>query len=174
MPLRHQCYELAPRGQMGEIGDRHLRRAYLAVQLPDFLMRQLEKIIEQAELCDDIKRRWMNRVAAKITEEVLVLLQYDRVDSRSCEQVAEDDARRAAAGHTAGRPYGAHRAFRVRSGSGLAEHQHEPVGLAEHGRQIGNLLARVFRFTQRIALAYELQATRFPVLARVALIDPVQ
>ncbi len=45
----------------------------------------------------------MNRVAAEITEEILVFFQHDHVDSGACEQESEHDPGWPAAGNTAAR-----------------------------------------------------------------------
>jgi hypothetical protein len=46
----------------------------------------------------------MHRVTAKIAEEVFVLFEDDDVDTRTCEQVAEHDPSRSAAGDAAPSP----------------------------------------------------------------------
>src|SRR5207245_11383538 len=60
--------------KMGEVGERERGVADLPPQLADLLMRQLQEFIEQAELIEDLQRRRMDGVAAKIAKEIGVFL----------------------------------------------------------------------------------------------------
>ena len=64
-------------------------------------MRQLQELVEQAELVHDLERRGMDGVAAEIAQEVAVLLQHDDVDAGARQQEAQHHARRPAAGDAA-------------------------------------------------------------------------
>ena len=55
----------------------------------------------QAELDHQLKRRGMNRVAAKIAEEIGVLLQHRHMNAGAREQKPEHHPGRAAAGYAA-------------------------------------------------------------------------
>ena len=61
------------------------------------VVRQLQELVEQAELVHDLERRGMDGVAAKVAQEVGVLLEHDDVDAGAREQEAEHHAGRAAA-----------------------------------------------------------------------------
>jgi hypothetical protein len=53
------------------------------------VVRQLEKLVEQAELGHDFQRRGVNGVAAEIAQEVGMLLKHDNVDAGARQQEAE-------------------------------------------------------------------------------------
>ena len=74
IPLRHQHDEFAMGRQVRKIGHRHLLLADVRDEFANLLMRPLEKVFEQVELVQNFERRWMNRVAAKIAQEIAVLL----------------------------------------------------------------------------------------------------
>ena len=70
--------------------------------LLDLAVLDLQQLIEPAELVEQVESRGMNRVTAKIAEEVLVLLQHGHLDARpgkqhsdkySCRPPANDDYR---------------------------------------------------------------------------------
>ena len=102
VPLRHQRDKAAAGWQMREIGDPHPFAADHAGQVPGLLMRQLEKLLQPAEFADHVECRRMNRVAAKITEKILVLLHHDDVDAGARQQEATHHAGRATARDRAG------------------------------------------------------------------------
>ena len=69
-----------------------------------FLVRQLEKFVEQSQLVHQFERGRMDRVAAKIAIEISVFFQHDDVDACACQKkpghhsgraAADDDAARA-------------------------------------------------------------------------------
>src|SRR5271166_54052 len=101
IPLRHQSDKSAARRQMGKIGNLEKDIADLSAELPSFLMRPLQKIIKEAELMDDFERRGVNRVAAKIAQEVGVLFENEDRDPGSRQQETEHHPCRAAAGDAA-------------------------------------------------------------------------
>ena len=101
IPLRHQGDEFAARRQMAEIRHREALRADLTGQRLDLLMRQLQELVEQAQFVHQLERRWMDRVAAEIAEEIRVLLQHHDVDAGAREQKAQHHSRGAAAGDAA-------------------------------------------------------------------------
>ena len=68
----------------------------------DLLMRQLEELVEQAELVHHLQRRGMHGVAAEIAQEVGVLFQHRHRDAGARQQKAEHHAGRPAAGDAAG------------------------------------------------------------------------
>src|SRR5207245_9261114 len=84
--------------KMGEVGERERGVADLPPQLADLLMRQLQEFIEQAELIEDLQRRRMDGVAAKIAKEIGVFLEDFHADTRSGQQEPEHHARRSATG----------------------------------------------------------------------------
>ena len=101
IPLRHQHDELASGRQVREIGDRHSLIADDPAQPARFLMGPGEKLGKKPELMNDFEGRGMDRVAAKVAEEIGVFLENDDVDAGPCQEKAEHHAGRAAAGNTA-------------------------------------------------------------------------
>src|SRR5262245_24292823 len=93
IPLRHKGDEAAASRQASEIGQGESGVAELSVQLVDFLMRQLEKLVEQAKLVHDFKRCGMNRIAAKIAQKICMLFQHNDVDAGAGKQEAEHHPR---------------------------------------------------------------------------------
>ena len=104
--MRHQGNEFAACRQTAEIRDRDALVADLCGNVVDLLVRKLEKLVQQPELMHHLERRGMDRVAAEVAQEVLVLLQHDHVAPGAREQKA---------GHHAGRP-AAHDAAAGRDG----------------------------------------------------------
>jgi len=82
---------------MGEVGEHHALLAELAREARYLLVRQLQELVEQAELIHDVQRRGMDGVAAEIAQEVAVLLEDDGLDAGARQQKAQHHARRAAA-----------------------------------------------------------------------------
>ena len=80
-----------------EIGDPHRLAAEHPLHLLQALMRQFQEAVDQPELVHHLQRRGMHGVAAKIAEEVGVLLQHHDIDAGASEQVTEHHAGRAAA-----------------------------------------------------------------------------
>ena len=64
-----------------------------AADLADLLMRQLEEFVEQAELVHHFERRGMDGVAAKVAQEIGMLLQHQDIDAGAGEQKAQHHAR---------------------------------------------------------------------------------
>src|ERR1700736_6173695 len=75
--------------EMGKIGQGEFDIADLDCEQPDLLMRQLEKIIEKAEVVHRFEGRGMDRVATKIPEEVGMFFEYERVHPGAGEKKAE-------------------------------------------------------------------------------------
>ena len=93
IPLRHQRDELAAGRQMAEVGE--LVSAVLpnrAASALDLLVRQLEELLQQAELVHQLERRRMDGVAAEVAQEVGVLLQHHDVDARARQQQPQHHA----------------------------------------------------------------------------------
>ena len=61
-------------------------------------MRQLQQIVETAEVMHQLEGRGMDRVAAEIAEEIRVLFQHLHLAARSREQQAGHDSRWSPAG----------------------------------------------------------------------------
>src|SRR4030088_2999898 len=89
VPLRHECDELAAGRQLREIREGVLVTAEVCAQSSGLLVRELEEVVEQAELAHDVQGRGMNGVAAKVAQEIGVLLKHDDVDSGTRQQEAE-------------------------------------------------------------------------------------
>ena len=88
-------------GQVGEIRQADGIVPDLSRQMAHFLMRTLEKIVENAQFVHDFERRGMNRVAAKIAQKVGMLLQHDNIHSHAGQQKTQHHASRTASGDTA-------------------------------------------------------------------------
>jgi hypothetical protein len=63
----------------------------------DAVVRALQKAVEHPQFVEQPQGRGMNRVAAKIAEEILMLLEHDRRHAGACEQKPGEQARRTAA-----------------------------------------------------------------------------
>src|SRR5712692_8123443 len=97
VPLRHEGDEFAVRRQMRKVRERDEVLANLSAQLTHFLMRPLEKILEEAQLMHQLERRRMNCVAAKVAQKIRVLLKHDDLDARTRQQKPEHHSGRATA-----------------------------------------------------------------------------
>src|ERR1700731_2916638 len=75
--------------EMGKIGQGEFDIADLDCEQPDLLMRQLEKIIEKAEVVHRLEGRGMDRVAAKIPEKIGVFFENDRIDASAGKEKPE-------------------------------------------------------------------------------------
>jgi hypothetical protein len=63
----------------------------------DLLVRQLKELVQKAQLPEHLKGRGVNRVSAKVSEEIAMLFQYGYVNAAARQKVSEHHARRAAA-----------------------------------------------------------------------------
>ncbi len=99
--------------------------------VPDLVVRPSQKRVEQAEFVHQLHRRRVDRVAAKIAEEVGVFLQHRNVDARAREQEAEHHAGRAATRDDAA---GARSldALSVHESIRSASRRRRPAGCAKH------------------------------------------
>src|SRR5690349_663052 len=77
VPLRHQRDELAARRQVREVAEGQRLAPDAARDFANLPMRAFEKLLESTQLVQDFKRGGMDRVAAKIAQEILVLLEDD-------------------------------------------------------------------------------------------------
>ena len=105
VPLRHQGDEAAMRRQMREVCNDDPLVADQTRKLAHLLVRAFEEGVENAELVHDLERGGMDGVAAKVAQEIGVLLQHHDVDAGAGQQEAEHHAGRTAAGNGAGRGY---------------------------------------------------------------------
>src|SRR5262249_52714379 len=101
VPLRHEREKFAVRRKMGEVGDGHDVWSDLPGQFADFLMGAFEELVKQAELVDEIERRRMDRVAAKVSQEIGVLFEHDDINAHARQQEAQHHAGRASADYAA-------------------------------------------------------------------------
>ena len=88
-------------GRWREIDELHAFVADLTAQPLDLLVRQLEELLEQPELVHQFERRGMDGVAAKVAQEIRVLLEHDDIDAGARQQEAEHHPGRPAAGNAA-------------------------------------------------------------------------
>src|SRR2546423_14414394 len=94
IPLRHKAEKLTVRRQMSQVCERDKLLANLAADLANFLLGAFEKLVDQTEFVDDFKRGRMNCIAAKITQEVSVLLEDDYRNSGTRQQKPEHHSSR--------------------------------------------------------------------------------
>ena len=83
----------------------------LAGELPHLLMRPLEELFEQAKVGHDLERGGMDRVAAKIAEDVRMFLKHHHLYAGTGEQIPKHHAGGSASGDaaTSGGDLGRHR-----------------------------------------------------------------
>ncbi|HYC24473.1 MAG TPA: hypothetical protein VEC58_00420 [Roseiarcus sp.] len=119
--MRHHGDEVARGRQARKIGERRPKIADPSFEVKDLLVRQFEKSFEQPQFAHEIERRWVDRVAAKVAQEVGVFLQDDDVEACPRQEVARHHSRRTAAGDAALRRYTGlgHGALLARRGDGL-------------------------------------------------------
>jgi hypothetical protein len=101
VPLRHQRNEFAMRWQMAKIDHLNVFGADLRGQRFDFLVRQFQELIDQAEFEHQFERRRMNRVATEIPEEIGMLFQHHDMNAGARQQESEHHSGGAAAGDAA-------------------------------------------------------------------------
>ena len=103
--------------ETAEIGDPDRSLAELAVHFLQPLVRKLQEPVDQAEFIHHLQRRGMHGVAAKIPEEVGVLLQHHDIDPGAPQKISQHHAGGAAADDAAARGDGARgRSFRGSAG----------------------------------------------------------
>ena len=117
--------------QTAEVGDADRSLAELAVHRLQPLVRKFQEPVDQAEFVHHLQRRGMHGVAAKIPEEVGVLLQHHDVDPGAPQQIAQHHAGGTAADDAAARGDGA----RGRSFGGVPASM---IWLASGGLSAGN------------------------------------
>jgi hypothetical protein len=81
---------------MGEVRERIFLLAEERAQGRRLLVRQLEELVEQAELVHHVEGRRVDGVATKVAQEVGMLLEHDHVDAGTRQQEAEHQAARPA------------------------------------------------------------------------------
>src|SRR5665213_4600407 len=77
--------------------------AHSAAHRSQFLMGQLQKVLQQPKFVHHLESGRMHGVASKIAKEVPVLLDHHHLDARSRQQVPQHYTRRTAAYDTAAR-----------------------------------------------------------------------
>ncbi len=102
IPLRHESDEFAAGRDMAEIG--HLERSASnhGAGGSNLLMEKLQEFGEDSQLVEDIEGGGVHRVAAEITEEVLMFFQHGDAHAGAREKVTQHDSRRSPTDHTAG------------------------------------------------------------------------
>src|SRR5713101_7796312 len=91
------------RRQAREVRKCYRRIAELRAEHARFLMRQLQKVIEDTEFVHHFERRRMNGVAAEVAQKIGVLLEHENVDPGPREQKREHHPRGSATRDTAAR-----------------------------------------------------------------------
>ena len=92
IPLRHKCDKLAGTGYVPKIGNIKECASDDDPECLDPLVRQFEKLVEQAQFLEHFERGGMNRVAAKIAEEVLMFFENGNPDTAARQKIAEHHA----------------------------------------------------------------------------------
>ena len=88
---------------MAEVGDGQCPVAEHRPNGRDLLVRKGKEFGQESELVDQLQRRWVDGVAAEITEEVRMLLEHHHVDAGAGEQEPQHHAGGSAPGDTTGR-----------------------------------------------------------------------
>ena len=83
--------ELQPLGS--ELGD----------EARNLLMRQLQELVQQAEVIQHLHGRRMNGIATEITQEIRMLLEHDGLDTGTRQQETQHQPSRPATGNATGR-----------------------------------------------------------------------
>src|SRR5438876_1238201 len=73
----------------------------LRAEFLHLLMRQLEKLTEHAEFMHQFKSRGMDRVAAKVTQKIGMLLEHDDINAGASQQETHHHPGRTTADDTA-------------------------------------------------------------------------
>src|SRR5260370_29793400 len=73
----------------------------LHAQLARLLMVLPQDVVEQPALAHEIERRWVDRVAPKISKEIRVLLEHDDAHAGTSEEKSKHHPRGTAAGYAA-------------------------------------------------------------------------
>src|SRR5262245_48110450 len=81
IPLRHHGNEPTSGSKVCEVREPHQLIANYARKTSRFLVRQFEKLVEQAELADDLERRGVNGIAAEIAEKIRMLFKDHHLDT---------------------------------------------------------------------------------------------
>src|ERR1700688_101842 len=102
IPLGHEADEFAVHGKMGQIRDDDGEIVNGGSDLQKLLMRDAQKIIEEAELVHELEGGRVNGVAAEIAEEVVVFFEDKDFDAGAGEKEAEHYAGGAASCDAAG------------------------------------------------------------------------
>jgi hypothetical protein len=68
-------------GEMGKIGDDQFGIAHLTAELRGFLVRALEKLIQDSQLKHHFQGGRVNGVTAKVTEKVAVFFEHARLNT---------------------------------------------------------------------------------------------
>src|SRR5438132_5144065 len=100
IPLWHQGDETAVGRQVSEVCNGHPQLADLRAELVDFLMRQPEKLFEQPKVVRHLERRWVNRIVAKVAQEIRMLFKNQNFDAVARKQVSQHHAGWSAPGDT--------------------------------------------------------------------------
>jgi hypothetical protein len=101
VPLRHQCEEFGPGRQIAKVREGIFPTAETLGDDRLLLVRQVQEHIQQAELEHHLHGGGMNGVAAKIAQEIAMLLEDDNVDAGAREQETEHEPARPASNDAA-------------------------------------------------------------------------
>src|SRR5690348_7217704 len=99
IPLRHQRDEAALHRQVAGVGDGDLAVGDARGERAHLIMRTLQEFVEKPEFAEQLESRRMDRIAAKIAEEIGVLLQHLHLAPCAGEEKSGHDARGTAAGN---------------------------------------------------------------------------
>ena len=96
VPLRHESDEFCLSGKMGEISHWKRVTADSDGQIREFLVWEREKFVENSEFMEKLKSGGMDGIAAKVPQEVTVLLDHRHPQPRPSQQQSEHRPRRPA------------------------------------------------------------------------------
>src|SRR5262249_39063783 len=86
--------ELAPRGNVAEVGERDVGHADATAQLRHALMWPLQERLEQTEFVHHLEGGWVHGVATEVAQKVGMLFKHDDFETCACEQQTQHHAGR--------------------------------------------------------------------------------
>jgi hypothetical protein len=87
--------------EMGEIRNRDRILSHLTGKLSYFLMRAFQELVQNTEFMHNLECGGMDRIPAKITQEIGVLLEHEHIDAHTRKKKTRHHAGRATSSNAA-------------------------------------------------------------------------
>ena len=87
--------------EMPEIGDCDAILSHLTSKITYFLMRAFQELVQNTEFMHNLECGWMDRIPAKITQEIGVLFEHENIDARARKKKTQHHAGRATSSNAA-------------------------------------------------------------------------